>query len=85
MEVVAEKLTATSVLFLNFELLSDFYYTFPRELDNVFGNWNEQEIATFATQDPRIKRHVELQKRKDLLHLALRKIEAVDEMQRSQR
>ena len=33
LDVVASKLTQTAVLFLNVELLSEFYYNFPRELD----------------------------------------------------
>jgi replication fork clamp-binding protein CrfC len=33
LDVVSTKLTSTAVLFLNVELLSEFYYNFPRELD----------------------------------------------------
>ena len=37
LDVVADKLTSTAVLFLNVELLSEFYYNFPRELDARLG------------------------------------------------
>jgi len=37
LDVVADKLTSTAVLFLNVELLSEFYYNFPRELDSRLG------------------------------------------------
>lgn len=81
LDVVANKLTQTAVLFLNVELLSDFYYNFPRELDSRLGtNLTEEQIENFAKQDPKIKSHIELQRRKDLLELALSKIESVTEL-----
>ncbi|CAN6602527.1 dynamin-like GTPase Mgm1p, mitochondrial [Trichomonascus vanleenenianus] len=84
LDVVADKLTQTAVLFLNVELLSDFYYNFPRELDNkLVKNLTEQQIEAFAKEDSRIKSHIELQQRKELLELALNKIEGVMELEKS--
>ncbi|KAF5100331.1 hypothetical protein D0Z00_001299 [Geotrichum galactomycetum] len=84
LDVVATKLTQTAVLFLNVELLSDFYYNFPRELDNRLGTQlTHQQIEAFAKEDPKIKRHVELQQRKELLQMALNKIESVIELEKS--
>lgn len=84
LDVVATKLTQTAVLFLNVELLSDFYYNFPRELDNRLGTQlTHQQIEAFAKEDPKIKRHVELQQRKELLQMALNKIEGVIELEKS--
>lgn len=81
LDVVANKLTQTAVLFLNVELLSDFYYNFPRELESRLGtNLTEEQIEMFAKQDPKVKSHIELQRRKDLLELALTKIESVTEL-----
>lgn len=74
---VLEKLTQTAVLFLNVELLSDFYYNFPRELDLKIGSLTKDQIEMFAKEDPKVKKHVELQQRKELLELALAKIEDV--------
>ncbi len=37
LDAVASKLASTAVLFLNVELLSEFYYNFPRELDQRLG------------------------------------------------
>ena len=82
LDVVSDKLTSTAVLFLNFELLSDFFYSFPRELDAEMGALSEQQVRELAIQDPAIKRHIELQKRKELLQLALSKIQTVSEMHR---
>lgn len=84
LDAVASKLTSTSILFLNVELLSDFYYNFPRELDQrFFTNLSAEEIETFAKEDPKIKKHIELQERKDLLENALSKIESVLAIQRN--
>lgn len=83
LDVVADKLTQTAVLFLNVELLSDFYYKFPRELDSRLGkNLSDEQVEALAKQDPKIKRHIELQQRKELLELALSKIENVIEIQK---
>lgn len=84
LDVVADKLTQTAVLFLNVELLSDFYYNFPRELDARLGqNLSLEQIERFAKEDPKIKRHIELQQRRDLLNLALEKIESVIELEKN--
>lgn len=80
LDVVAEKLTATAVLFLNFELLSDFYYSFPRELDSQMSQLSEKQVQELAEQDPQIKQQIDLQRRRDLLKLALAKIQTVTEM-----
>lgn len=84
LDVVAEKLTQTAVLFLNVELLSDFYYNFPRELDTRLGSMlTPQQIEVFAKEDPKIRRHIEIQQRKELLQLALEKVEGVIELEKN--
>ncbi|EGW35394.1 mitochondrial dynamin-like GTPase [Spathaspora passalidarum NRRL Y-27907] len=84
LDAVASKITSTAILFLNVELLSDFYYNFPRELDQRFFNtMTAEEIERFAKEDPKIKKHIELQQRKDLLENALSKIESVLAIQRT--
>lgn len=83
LNAVSEKLTSTAVLFLNVELLSDFFYNFPIELDKKLGQLTEQQIEIFAKEDPRISRHIELQKRKELLELALHKIDSILVFKRS--
>jgi dynamin-like GTPase MGM1, mitochondrial len=78
LDVVADKLTSTAVLFLNVELLSEFYYNFPRELDLRLGKGlSEAEIERFASEDPKIKRQLDVIKKKDMLELVLRKIEGL--------
>ena len=75
LDVVADKLTATAVLFLNVELLSEFYYNFPRELDARLGRQlSESEIERFAREDPRVRGHLDVIRRKELLELVLEKM-----------
>ena len=84
MDSVASKITSTAILFLNVELLSDFYYNFPRELDQkFFHSLSAEEIENFAKEDPKIKKHIELQEKKDTLENALSKIESVLAIQRT--
>lgn len=85
LDAVATKISTTAILFLNVELLSDFYYNFPRELDvKFFTNLSKDEIERFAKEDSKVKKHIELQERKDLLENALSKIESVLAIQRGQ-
>ncbi|ODV78386.1 mitochondrial dynamin-like GTPase [Suhomyces tanzawaensis NRRL Y-17324] len=86
LDAVSSKIASTSILFLNVELLSDFYYNFPRELDlKFFTNLTKEEIERFAKEDPKIKKHIELQERKDLLENAMSKIEGVLAIQRTKK
>ncbi|CDK26243.1 unnamed protein product [Kuraishia capsulata CBS 1993] len=82
MDVVSEKLTTTAVLFLNVELLSDFYYNFPRELDMKLSSLTRDQVEQFAKEDTKVRRHVELQQRKELLELVQNKIEDVLSLQK---
>ncbi|KAK6361637.1 dynamin-like GTPase mgm1 [Orbilia blumenaviensis] len=86
MDVVAEKLTSTAVLFLNVELLSEFYYNFPRELDLRLGrHLSQAQIEAFAREDPKIRKHVDLQQRKQLLELALQKMDSLMALEKSKK
>ncbi|GLI73939.1 mitochondrial dynamin GTPase Msp1 [Penicillium ochrochloron] len=81
LDVVADKLTSTAVLFLNVELLSEFYYNFPRELDARLGrHLSDAEIERFAREDPRVRRHLDIIRKKELLELALQKIEGIRQL-----
>ncbi|RMZ79881.1 hypothetical protein DV737_g3244, partial [Chaetothyriales sp. CBS 132003] len=82
LDVVADKLTSTAVLFLNVELLSEFYYNFPRELDIRLGKHLTQgEIERFAREDPKVRRHLDLINRKDMLEMVLDKIESLRQLE----
>ncbi|KAK9240036.1 hypothetical protein V1525DRAFT_396677 [Lipomyces kononenkoae] len=86
LDVVADKLTQTAVLFLNVELLSDFYYHLPRELDTRLGHGlGPEKMESFAKENAKVRRHLELQERKQKLELAAEKIESVIAMQKTRR
>ena len=75
LDVVSTKLTSTAVLFLNVELLSEFYYNFPRELDVRLGRGlGAEEVERFAREDPKVRAHLEVIRRKELLVLVLGKM-----------
>lgn len=86
LEAAASKLASTAVLFLNVELLSEFYYNFPRELDLRLGrHLSEEEVERFAKEDPRIRKHLEVIRRKDLLELVLEKMEGLRQLEGRER
>ncbi|KAK5657276.1 hypothetical protein OQA88_3335 [Cercophora sp. LCS_1] len=78
LDAVATKLTQTAVLFLNVEMLNDFYARFPREVETKLGEaMLGGGLDRFAREDPRIKRHLDLIRRKELLELVLSKIDSL--------
>lgn len=82
LDAAASKLAQTAVLFLNVELLSEFYYNFPRELDARLGrHLSEEQIERFAKEDPKVKRHLEVIRRKELLELVLEKMESLRQLE----
>ncbi|PMD18580.1 hypothetical protein NA56DRAFT_647789 [Hyaloscypha hepaticicola] len=81
LDVVSTKLTSTAVLFLNVELLSEFFYQFPRELDVRLGRGlSKEEVERFAREDPRVRGHLEVIRRKELLELVLGKMEGLRDL-----
>ncbi|KAF1815227.1 hypothetical protein P152DRAFT_512494 [Eremomyces bilateralis CBS 781.70] len=82
LDAVADKLTTTADLFLDAELLSKFYYNFPRELDNRLGrDLSKSEIERFASEDPKVKRHLDVVRRKDLLEHVLKEMQALRQLE----
>ena len=55
-------------MFINIELLDQFFYQFPREIDSrLLYDLDRNEIVEFAKENPEIRRHLDLQDRKDKL------------------
>ncbi|KAF2736046.1 hypothetical protein EJ04DRAFT_511327 [Polyplosphaeria fusca] len=82
LDAVADKLTTTADLFLDAELLSKFYYLFPRELDSRLGrNLSQTEIDRFAGEDPKIRRHLDVVRRKELLEHVLKEMEGLRQLE----
>ena len=68
LNVVADKLAYTSSMFIKIELLDQFFYQFPREIDSrLLYDLHRKEIVEFARENPEIRRHLDLQDRKDKL------------------
>ncbi|EUC31366.1 hypothetical protein COCVIDRAFT_27188 [Bipolaris victoriae FI3] len=86
LDAVADKLTTTADLFLDAELLSKFYYIFPRELDARLGRGlSQDEIERFAKEDPKIKRHLDVVRRKDLLEHVLKEMEGLRQLEQREK
>ncbi|KAG6021490.1 hypothetical protein E4U19_005687 [Claviceps sp. Clav32 group G5] len=86
LDAAASKLASTAVLFLNVELLSEFYYNFPRELDIRLGrHLTDAEVEKFAREDPKVRRHLEVIRRKELLELVLEKMSSLRQLEGRER
>ncbi|KAK1224980.1 mitochondrial dynamin GTPase Msp1 [Marasmius sp. AFHP31] len=100
LNVVADKLAYTSSMFLNIELLEQFFYQFPREVEGrlLYGYSSEagikesdgakggnlggreraytwrSEVEEFARENPAVRKHLELQERKDKLEEVMKQL-----------
>ena len=78
LNVVADKLTYTAVMFINIELLAEFFYQFPREIDShLVYDMDKQELTRFARENPTIRAHLELQDKKEKLELVMDKLDSL--------
>ncbi|WWC66446.1 uncharacterized protein I206_100348 [Kwoniella pini CBS 10737] len=81
--VVADKLAYTSTMFINIELLEQFFYQLPREIDSrILYDLDRDEIAKFARENPKIKQHLDLQERKDKLESVMRSLQSLVNLQK---
>ncbi|KAL0091214.1 P-loop containing nucleoside triphosphate hydrolase protein [Phycomyces blakesleeanus] len=75
LNVIAEKLTYTAVMFIQVELLNEFFFQFPREVDNrLVYEMNRKQIQQFARENPPIQKHLQLQERKIKLEEVMDKL-----------
>jgi hypothetical protein len=81
LDAVADKLTSTADLFLDAELLSKFYYQFPRRLEQEFRGLDDATIERFAREDPKIRRHLDLVRRKEGLEHVLKEMESLRQLE----
>ncbi|GAA5939732.1 hypothetical protein JCM1841_003563 [Sporobolomyces salmonicolor] len=83
LNIVADKLSSTAVQFINIELLVEFFYQFPREIDTrLSGDLDRSEILRFARENPAIYKHLALQDRKEKLELVSEKLDSLVKLQR---
>ncbi|ORY20954.1 hypothetical protein BCR39DRAFT_554437 [Naematelia encephala] len=82
LSTVADKLAYTSTMFINIELLEQFFYQFPREIDSrILYQLDRAELKKFATENPKIRAHLELQERKDKLEQVMRSLQGLANLQ----
>ncbi|KAI8097931.1 P-loop containing nucleoside triphosphate hydrolase protein [Gilbertella persicaria] len=75
LNVIAEKLTYTAVMFIQVELLNEFFFQFPREVDNrLVYQMDRRQIQQFARENPPIQKHLDLQERKTKLEDVMDKL-----------
>ncbi|KAI0775055.1 P-loop containing nucleoside triphosphate hydrolase protein [Trametes elegans] len=78
LSVVADKLAYTSAMFINIELLDHFFYQFPREIDSrLLYDLDRKEIVEFARENPIIRKHLDLQERKDKLEEVMKQLNSL--------
>ncbi|KAL5525885.1 hypothetical protein ACEPAG_7223 [Sanghuangporus baumii] len=83
LDVVAEKLAYTSALFISIELLDHFFYQFPREIDSrLIYNLDRKEIEAFAKENPEVRKHLELQNRKDKLEEVMKQLNSLTSLRK---
>ncbi|KAI9005075.1 P-loop containing nucleoside triphosphate hydrolase protein [Hyaloraphidium curvatum] len=72
---LTEKLTTSAVMFLQVELLNEFFFQWPREVDNrLYYDMSRNQISDFARQNVTVRRHLDLQDRKEKLNLVMEKL-----------
>jgi hypothetical protein len=73
--MVASKLAYTSVQFIQVELLNEFFFQFPREVDTqLYYGLSREQLVQFAHQNPLIKRQLDLEEKRKALEKALHKL-----------
>ncbi|KAE8257055.1 hypothetical protein A4X13_0g2607 [Tilletia indica] len=78
MNVVADKLTYTAVMFINIEMLTEFFYQFPREIDTrLVQGMEKTDLAKFARENPSVRAHLDLQERKEKLEMVMEKLDSL--------
>ncbi|BGP13399.1 hypothetical protein JCM10213_008558 [Rhodosporidiobolus nylandii] len=83
LNIVADKLSSTAVQFINIELLVEFFYQFPRDLDTRLSySLDRSEVLQFARENPTVARHLALQERKEKLELVAEKLDSLVKLQR---
>ena len=81
--MVADKLTYTAVMFINIELLAEFFYQFPREIDARLGyDMTHEDMVNFARENPAIRHHIDLQERKSKLEEVMLRLDELTRLYR---
>ncbi|KAL7746815.1 mitochondrial dynamin GTPase Msp1 [Sorochytrium milnesiophthora] len=80
---VADKLTYTATMFINIELLNEFFFQFPRDVDErLYYDLSKQQIMDFARENRAVLAHMELTERRRVLETA--KVKVAELVQRQE-
>ncbi|KAK9719982.1 mitochondrial dynamin GTPase Msp1 [Basidiobolus ranarum] len=75
LSLVSEKLVYTASMFIHIELLNEFLFQFPRELDNLlYYGLDRSKILEFAKQNPKVMKQLNLAERQFTLEEILEKL-----------
>ncbi|KAI9363469.1 P-loop containing nucleoside triphosphate hydrolase protein [Zopfochytrium polystomum] len=75
LSAVVEKLTHHAVLFISVELVNEFFFQIPRDMDaKLYYELSRQEIKEFAKENEAVAKHLEVQERKETLELVMQKL-----------
>ena len=73
--LIADKIASNAIMFIWVELINDFLYNFPRELDQrLYYGLNEKQILEFAEENPGVRSHLHVQNKKETLEKAMDKL-----------
>ncbi|KAI3630056.1 hypothetical protein MIR68_011491 [Amoeboaphelidium protococcarum] len=73
--MIADKMAQTATMFIWVELLNELLYQVPREIDSkLYYSKSRDEIQKFANENPQVRKHLMLQRKKELLQTAMDKL-----------
>jgi hypothetical protein len=79
LSVISEKLAQSAVMFIQIELLNEYFFAVPREMDEkMYYSFGKKEILDFAKQNPSIRRHIDLQERKAILEHVISELKTLN-------
>jgi hypothetical protein len=65
-------------MFIHIELLDHFFYQVPREIDSrLLYDLDRREIVEFARENPDVKKHLELQEKKEKLEEVMKRLNSL--------
>lgn len=75
LEVVSDKLAYTAAMFIQLELLNEFFFQMPKELESqLYYGMRGGEVDKFAKENPVVKRHLECLHKKETLESVMNKL-----------
>lgn len=78
LSIISDKLTYTSILFIYFELLNDFFASLPRALEqSLYHQVTQEGLESFARENPEVRKYLELQDKNEKLELIVNKLKAM--------